>query len=173
MEDYSAQLYADIMDELSEFKPYSDSLRFGFSGNFTDFSSPNSLGNRIHDKVWPEMLKRHYARLPFPLPEDLINSKVHSTRKLMNEIGFSQRVLALDYDQFLIQIQKPVLLIGGKYDFIPPWYYLKMKNKLKKSQLVEVSITNGGHFSMWDDTDNYFKVINDFILKVENLQKSP
>lgn len=37
--DYSVQLYADIMDEFTAFKPYLDSLRFVFSGDFTNFSS--------------------------------------------------------------------------------------------------------------------------------------
>lgn len=76
--------------------------------------------------------------------------------------------MVLDYDQFLIQIEKPILLIVGKHHFIPSSYYLKMKDKVEKSNLVKVSHTNCGHFSMWDETDNCFKVINDFIFKVEN-----
>lgn len=66
--DYEIQLYANIMDEFPEYKIYSDSLRFGFSGTFTGFSHTESLGNKIKEKVRPEMLKRHYARLSMPLP---------------------------------------------------------------------------------------------------------
>jgi hypothetical protein len=56
--------------------------------------------------------------------------------------------MALDYDQFLIQIEKPILLIGAKHYFIPSSYYLKMKDKVEKNPLVKVSLKNGGHFSM-------------------------
>ena len=167
VEDYEVQLYADILDEFPEYKPYSDSLRFGFSGTFTDFGNRQSLGNKIREKVWPEMIKRHYARLPNPLPEHLINSKTHSNGALMQELGFTQKIIDVDYNQFLIKIEKPVLFLGGKYDFIPPWYYVKMKNILKKNIFSKVVITNGGHFNMWDDPKNYFNAMDEFISILE------
>lgn len=168
VQNYSVEQYADIMEEFPEYKSYADSLRFGFSGKFTDFSTPESLGNQIQDKVFPEVLKRHYVRLSWPLPADLANSKIHSNSKLMSELGFMSKTLSVDYDQYLKEIEKPVLLIGSKYDFIPPKYYVKMKETLKKSPFVDISMLNGGHFVMWDDAKNFFKVVDDFILKVEN-----
>jgi len=165
--EYSVEQYADIMEEFPEYKQYADSLRFGFSGKFTDFSTPESLGNLINEKVYPEVLKRHYVRLPWPLPEDLANSKIHSNSKLMSELGFMQKTLLVDYNQYLKEIEKPVLLIGAKYDFIPPKYYVRMKETLKKSPLVDISILNGSHFVMWDDAQNFFKTVDDFIQKVE------
>jgi len=172
VEEYTVEQYADIMDEIPEFKQYADSLRFGFSGRFTDFSTSESLGNRIHEKVFPEVLKRHYVRLPQPLPKDLLNSKIHSNSQLMSDLGFMQKTLLVDYNQYLKQIEKPVLLIGGKYDFIPPRYYVKMKETLKKSPFVDISILNGGHFLMWDDSQNFFKTVDRFILKVESMKES-
>lgn len=166
--EYGVEQYADIMEDFPEYKQYADSLRFGFSGKFTDFSTPGSLGNQIQDKVYPEVLKRHYVRLPWPLPEDLVNSKIHSNSKLMNELGFMPKTLLVDYDQYLKAIEKPVLLIGSKYDFIPPKYYVKMKETLKKSSFVDISILNGGHFVMWDDAKNFFKAVDNFIHKAEN-----
>ncbi len=165
--EYRVEQYADIMEDFPEYKPYADSVRFGFSGKFTDFSTPESLGNQIQDKVYPEVLKRHYVRLPLPLPEDLANSKIHSNSKLMGELGFMSKTLSVDYNQYLKEIEKPVLLIGSKYDFIPPKYYVQMKETLKKSPIVDISILNGGHFVMWDDAKNFFKVLDDFIQKVE------
>lgn len=167
VQEYMVEQYADIMEEFPEYKPYADSLRFGFSGKFTDFSTPESLGNQIQDKVYPEVLKRHYVRLPWPLPEDLANSKKHSNSKLMNELGFMPKTLLVDYDEYLKEIERPVLLIGSKYDFIPPKYYVKMKETLKKSPIVDISILNGGHFVMWDDAKNFFKAVDDFIQKIE------
>jgi len=165
--EYQTEQYADIMEEFPEYKQYADSLRFGFSGKFTDLSTPTSLGSQIQDKVYPEVLKRHYARLPWPLPEDLANSKIHSNTKLMNEIGFMPKTLLVDYNQYLKEIEKPVLLIGAKYDFIPPKYYVQMKKTLSKSPLVDIAILNGSHFVMWDDSKNFFKTVDDFIQKVE------
>ena len=164
--DYGIQLYANIMYEFPEFKPYSDSLRFGFSGKFTEFDNPESLGSKIREKVWPEMVKRHYARLE-TYPEDLSNSKINSNGSLMQELGFHERVYRIDYNQYLVKLEKPVLFIGAKYDFIPPFYYVKMKDKLPKTTFSKVVITNGSHFTMWDDKETFFKAIDDFITDIE------
>lgn len=170
IEEYQTQLYANILDSIPEYSRYADSLRFGFSGHFTDFSSKESLGSQIRKKAWPLMLKKHYARLPDPLPENLTRSKLHSTGVLMSKLGFMAKINETDFNKYLADISIPTLLLGAKYDFIPPGYYVKMLDKMKNNANVEVYICpNGSHFAMWDDKENFFNVINKFMLKTEKI----
>jgi len=166
--DYQTQLYAAILDSIPEFAKYADSLRYGFSGKFTDFSKPDALGNQIRKQAWPIMLKKHYARVSNPMPASLKQSKEHSTGNLMSEIGFMEKVNATDFNKYLITITIPTLFIGAKYDFIPPSYYIKMRDRMTKNDNVNIYICpDGSHFSMWDDPANFFKAIDKFVLKTE------
>ncbi|UKT65609.1 proline iminopeptidase-family hydrolase [Pedobacter mucosus] len=168
IDDYQSLLYADILDSIPAFKKYADSLRFGFSGKFTDFNDPNALGNQIRKEAWPIMIKRHYARIPGSMPISLQRSKEHSIGGLMADLGFMKKINATDFDKYLVDITIPTLFIGAKYDFIPPYYYVKMRNRMTKNNKVEIYICpKGSHFAMWDDSDNFFNALNKFILKTE------
>ena len=168
--DYQTQLYANILDSIPEFTRYADSLRFGFSGRFTDFSSPDALGFQIRKKAWPIMLNRHYARVAHPMPDALLRSKEHSTGPLMAELGFTQLINTTDFNLYLKSITVPTLLLGAKYDFIPPTHYVKMRNRMTMNSNVTVYICpQGSHFAMWDDTDHFFKAVDQFVLKTESL----
>ncbi|RZJ71454.1 proline iminopeptidase-family hydrolase [Flavobacterium sp.] len=172
LEKYQTQLYADILDDIPEFAKYADSLRFGFTGKFTDFSSPEALGFQIRKKAWPIMLKKHYARVADPMPKALSLSKEHSTGRLMSELGFTDSISATDFNAYLIEIKIPTLFIGGKYDFIPPPYYVKMRERMSKNANVDIFICpNGSHFPMWDDSNNFFEALNKFMLKTESRNK--
>jgi len=168
IDDYQSLLYADILDSIPTFKKYGDSLRFGFSGKFTDFNDANALGNQIRKVAWPMMIKRHYARIPDPMPTSLKRSKEHSTGGMMSELGFMKKINVTDFNKYLVQITIPTLFIGAKYDFIPPHYYVKMRNRMSKNEKVDIFICpNGSHFAMWDDSKLFFNALNKFILKTE------
>lgn len=158
LENYQTKLYADILDKIPEFAKYADSLRFGFTGKFTDFSNPDALGFQIRNKAWPIMLENHYARVSNPMPRALALSKEHSTGRLMSEFGFTKSINATDFNKYLVKIKIPTLFLGGKYDFIPPSYYSKMRQRMTKNSNVDIYICpNGSHFSMWDDENNFLK----------------
>ncbi|MCI9844515.1 proline iminopeptidase-family hydrolase [Flavobacterium pectinovorum] len=166
--EHQTQLYANILEDIPEYAKYADSLRFGFSGKFSDFSSPDALGFQIRQKAWPIMLEKHYARLVGQMPKALRLSKEHSTGRLMSELGFMQRIDSIDFNKYLIDIKTPTLFIGGKYDFIPSSYYVKMRDRMVNNQNVDIYICpNGSHFTMWDDQDNFFQAVDKFILKIE------
>lgn len=170
IDDYQSLLYADILDSIPAFENYADSLRFGFSGKFTDFSDASALGNQIRKEAWPIMIKRHYARIPGQMPISLKNSKEHSTGGVMSNLGFMKKINATDFNKYLVQLTIPTLFIGAKYDFIPPYYYVKMKNRMAKNAKVDIYICpNGSHFPMWDDSKLFFKALNNFILKTESM----
>ena len=170
IEEYQTQLYANILDSIPEYSKYADSLRFGFNGQFTDFSNDKALGHEIRSKAWPIMLKKHYARLNDPMPQQLKLSKLHSTGSLMSGFGFMDKINETDFNQFLSGITVPTLLLGAKYDFIPPSYYVKMRDRMKKNANVKVFICpNGSHFAMWDDKEQFFNVINNFMIETEKL----
>lgn len=172
VDDYKYQLYAKILESIPEYKIYADSILYGYTGTFTDVSTRNSLGNLIYEKAWPIMLNKHYARLPEPLPDGLLRSKIHSMGKLMSEVGFTEKVLEVDYDVYLRKITIPTLLIGAKYDFIPPYYYFRMRKTMEKNPNVDFYICpNGSHFDMWDDEANFFNAVNTFVLKTENMKR--
>jgi len=169
--EYQTQLYASILDSIPEFARYADSLRLGLTGEFTNFSTADALGHKIRTKAWPVMLKRHYARLPDPMPDALMRSKKHSTSRLMASLGFTQRITETDFNKYLVKIKIPTLLLGAKYDFIPSTYYLNMRKKMILNSNVDIYICPyGSHFAMWDDSENFFKAVTDFIIKTEKLK---
>ena len=66
-------------------------------------------------------------------------------------------------------ITVPTLFVGGRYDYIPP-NYDEARRAMKKARDVTIYITpNGSHRPMWDDSENYFQALKQFIDKTNKL----
>ncbi len=56
-------------------------------------------------------------------------------------------------------ISVPSLIIGAKYDSMDPEHLRKMAEIMPRA---EFRMCDGGHFSMWDDTEKYFGFLMEF-----------
>lgn len=70
-----------------------------------------------------------------------------------------------DFSPRLASVQKPTLLLGAKYDFIPVGDYYQMSKKIPQSRVYICPA--GSHFAMWDDTEHYFEALIRFLKDVE------
>ena len=157
-EEHQRQLYADIVDTLPTFSQYGEAIR---SGELTQQSNP-ALMEAIMKKAQPIFVKAHFLRLA-TVPEPLVRSRLHSNEKQMGPLVCDTQ--NEDVASLLNSITVPVLLLGGKYDYVPNDYE-KARVIMKNARDVTIFITpNGSHRSMWDDADNYFAAIRSFVGK--------
>lgn len=162
-QDYQGVLFANIIDSIPEYKKYADSVRYGLLDNFTN----PVLMEKLMDTAFPLFIKHHYCRLD-SLPDPLERSKNHSTgrsNKVSNYLTYKMN--RFDYEPYLKKISVPVLFLGSKYDYMPPWNYAKMKNVMNNKNVDIYICPNGSHFDMWDDADHFFNALKTFISKVE------
>ena len=160
---YQQQLIADIAETLPELRHYSDSLR---NCLITQASQPR-LMDSIMKTIQPLFVKKHFLRLPTP-PVSVTNSRIHSAgeTKLRWLIQDTQKQDPLST---LEVITVPTLFVGARYDYIPP-NYEEARRAMKKAQNVTIYIApNGSHRPMWDDSENYFQALKQFIDKTNKL----
>lgn len=131
------------IQELKNHEPYSDTLDA--------------------DKIEPAFYRNYTLRLD-SIPKPMKNSARHVT--LGKIVRYFKDREVWDISGRLSQIKTPTLIIGGASDFVRVSDLKYMHRKIKKSTLF--ICPNGGHFSFWDDSINYFKGLNKFIDKIEN-----
>jgi proline iminopeptidase len=162
-QEYQGELIANIVESIPDYKKYADSIRYDFIDNITN---PDLMG-KILEIAFPMFIRQHYCRLD-SLPEPLLRSKIHSTGST-NKVSeyLTYKMNQFDFEPYLKKISVPVLFIGSKYDFEPPWDYIKMKNAMNNKKVDIYICPNGSHFDMWDDSNNFFEAIKAFIFKTE------
>lgn len=163
---YQGLIFADIIETLPEFAGHADAVRFGLLNNFTD---PELMG-KIMPQAMPVFFRRHYLRLDEE-PEPIQRTK-HNTRSGREHLmPLFTDTHGTDFSPKLAAISAPTLLLGSKYDYMPPYDYARMRQVMNEAGNDDVRIEivpNGAHFAMWDDTDNYFAAIKRFIAEVES-----
>ncbi len=102
----------------------------------------------------PEPLKRMF---------DHLNNQVYTIMQGPSEFGISGRLALWDKTNELKNIKTPTLVIRGLNDTMDPAFMKMMSEKFPNGSLV--TCPNGSHCSMWDDKENYFKGLIDFIKK--------
>ncbi|MCW5589365.1 MAG: alpha/beta fold hydrolase [Legionellales bacterium] len=154
------------------------------------YSTPNLINSRV--KLWNEIAKgyasgqeiikqlesgkqvsdtstlkkidldfeRRYLRTIQPIPEPMVNSRKNNRRFYITNYS------SWDIYDRLQSIKEPTLLIGGDRDFVDKHELFQMKKVIPDSYIF--ICPNGGHFSFWDDSDNYFREVENFINKTEN-----
>jgi proline iminopeptidase len=166
-DNYQQGLWADIVQELPEFKQYADSIRnYGMS----EKTHPE-LMEQIMKQARPVFVKQHFMRLD-TVPDPVYRSRIHSNEPKMHWlVDDTQRQDPLP---LLSAITVPTLFIGGRYDYIPQEGYLTAKKQMKNNRDVTIYITpNGSHRAMWDDADNYFSALRSFIERVNQKKPNP
>ena len=106
-------------------------------------------------------------------PEPLIRNGQHINRKMREQVPQVYKIMNADYISAIEKIECPVLIIGGFYDRMYQDLYPEMKKHFIKTKARVYVCPNGSHFSMWDDTENYFREVVRFLKNVESKSFDP
>ena len=120
------------------------------------------LGRKPSDKELNERFEKTYRYGLDTIPEAFSRLEEHYSRdpKRWETTFFKQKKWTLENEAK--KITASTLIIGGEKDFIDPNDFKLMSNAIVNSKLVILS--NGSHFSMWSDSENYFNAIDEFIM---------
>lgn len=163
---YQGLIFADIVEGLPEFAGHADAIRYGLLHHQSD---PELMGE-IATHAMPEFSRRHMVRMdakPEPLERSRRNSRTGSSQMAPLYADTNNT----DFVPVLEAIRVPTLLLGSKYDYMPPYDYARMRHVMNDAGNANVSIEivpDGAHLAMWDDTENYFAAIKAFIAGLES-----
>ena len=117
--------------------------------------------------------RNYNYRISYIRPDPLLRNRFHVNRKQRGESNISVKMWQPDYPAAQEQIKCPVFILGRRYDRMNQECYPDMKKQFIKTQVMIYLCPNGSHFSMWDDTQNYFREVIRFLRDVENNQFDP
>lgn len=98
------------------------------------------------------------------VPDALMRNTKHARFESIEKYNFNP--FGADYKKALQQIKTPTLIIGGRNDFVHPDGYQDLRKIMTGAKVSVFICPNGAHFTMWDDTENYFRELNRFIYEV-------
>lgn len=119
------------------------------------------------------IVKRNFNYRGDIRPEPLVRNGLHINRKLREQTRQVFGIFGSDYPSALEKIKCPVLIIGGVYDRMYQELYPEMKKHFTKTKVRIYLCPNGSHFSMWDDTENYFREVIRFLKNVQSNSFDP
>jgi proline iminopeptidase len=168
----------DIHRKITSLPPFTaipptrvDSIRKGIKAN-----APFQYAElkRVYENKRDSIISRtNTYRLSDVMPEPMVKNNLHLDRKMREESGMYQKIFKPDYPAADEKIKCPVLILGGEYDRWFPKIYPEMKKQFTQTKVRVYLCPNGSHFSMWDDTQNYFREVVRFVMDVENNQFDP
>lgn len=109
---------------------------------------------------WPEPVNRSFAKM---------NQALYVTMQGPSEFGISGKLTTWSVKNQLNQITVPSLIIGAKHDTMDPEHMKWMANAVENGTYL--NCPNGGHMSMYDDQETYFKGLIHFIKGVNKGEK--
>jgi proline iminopeptidase len=104
--------------------------------------------------AWPESVTRAFNHL---------NKDIYIHMQGHSELGISGNATLKDWNikNRMNEISVPALFIGGKYDTMDPAQMEWMSKEVKRGQFLYCP--NGSHLSQYDDQENYFKGLVEFL----------
>ncbi len=120
--------------------------------------------------MFEEVYSRHLCRLK-PWPEPLVrtfshlNSKVYQTIQGPNEFVVTGNFKSWNRWNDLHKISIPALVICGRFDTMNPNDIEKMGSLIPHSTVKICE--NGSHCTLFDDQENYFQALHNFLADVE------
>jgi proline iminopeptidase len=112
---------------------------------------------RLPLEQWPEPLTRAFR---------LVNNNIYVQMQGVDEFHITGNIKNWDMWDRLPNIEVPTLVLGARYD------EMSVEDMRREGHLIPNSRTyicqNGSHLSMYDDQQNYFTSIIDFLKDVEN-----
>lgn len=137
----------------------------------TSYENKKDFLNPEYEKImFEEVYSRHLCRLS-PWPEPLLrafhhlNTKVYQTVQGPNEFIVTGNFKNWNRWNDLKKISIPTLIICGRYDTMNPNDIEKMGQLIPHSRVKICE--NGSHCCLYDDQENYFKSLHDFLREVE------
>ncbi|MBD3580947.1 alpha/beta fold hydrolase [Flavobacterium selenitireducens] len=122
---------------------------------------------KVHDSIFGRMM---YYTKAGKFPEPLARSMRHIENSAIEKYEFD--FLKQDYLSALRQIEKPVLLLGSRNDFLHDERYFQLKKTMKAKTAVYLC-PEGAHFPMWDDPETYFAAVRKFLIQVDSNRFNP
>jgi len=134
--------------------------------------------NDFDNPKYSELLMTHYytkhiLRMPiaqWPKSVNLLfehlNPSIYVYMQGHSEFGMTGNATLKNWDvsNRLQEIKVPTLMLGGKYDTMDPKFMEWMATEVQKGRSVT---TNGSHLSQFDDPENYFNGLIQFIKDVD------
>jgi proline iminopeptidase len=123
---------------------------------------------KYFELLTPHFYNKHVCRLPLdawpdPMQRGLnhVNRKIYVMMQGPSEFGASGRLEKWTRANDLKTIAVPTLVIGATHDTMDPKYMEWMSKEFPKGQFH--LCPNGSHMCMWDDQDNYFNGLINFL----------
>ncbi len=142
-----------------------DTIRMIEAAN--DFSNPKYM-----QLLEPYFYQQHICRIPLaewpePMKRSLgqTNQSLYVTMQGPSEFGIAGKLTNWDRSKDLSNITIPFLSIGAMHDTMDPEHMRWMSTQVKNGS--HVHCPNGSHMSFYDDQNNYFNGLIDFVKKVE------
>ncbi|MBD0294903.1 MAG: proline iminopeptidase-family hydrolase [Flavisolibacter sp.] len=114
----------------------------------------------LYEKVFEETFTRNFVIRMDSLSDDLVRTKNHKNQQVAEKIGPS--TFSLDYTSMIKEINVPVFVMSGKYDFIIRPEETEALSKSFKNATYYI-VPNGAHICFVDDAINYFPALIKFI----------
>ncbi len=113
---------------------------------------------RMPLEEWPDPVNRAFSNL---------NSDLYVTMQGPSEFGVvgDAKLKNWDIKAELSKISVPTLTIGGAYDTMDPKHMEWIASEVQNGQYLHCP--NGSHLAMYDDAENYFKGLIEFIVNVD------
>jgi len=136
-----------------------------------DFTNPkymDLLYNHFYTKhilrmplsEWPEPVNRSFAKM---------NQALYVTMQGPSEFGISGKLTTWSVKNQLKQISVPALVVGAEHDTMDPAHMKWMAGAVENGTYLYCA--NGGHMSMYDDQETYFKGLIHFMKGVNKGEK--
>ncbi|MFC2147286.1 proline iminopeptidase-family hydrolase [Bacteroidota bacterium] len=134
-----------------------------------DYKNP-----RYSELIYANFYPEHVLRMPleeWPNPVDRafahVNMDFYVTMQGPSEFGVvgDAKLKNWDIKAELSKISVPTLTIGGAHDTMDPKHMEWIASEVQNGQYLHCP--NGSHLAMYDDAENYFKGLIEFIVSVD------
>lgn len=158
--------YLKYIHELRERLPKEILEKMKYYEDKGDYENPE-----YEEIVFESLYTKHICRVD-PWPEPFrrmlsnLNKQIYNTMQGPND--FIVHGTFKDWNRWndLKKIKVPTLLIGGRYDTMSVEDKEEMGNRIPNSRLK--IFENGSHTPMWEEPDNFFSSIKNFVRDVES-----
>jgi proline iminopeptidase len=109
---------------------------------------------RMSPPEWPEPIRYSFKNL---------NQDLYLTMQGPSELGMWDEASLADWDRTddLHDITAPTLVLGGRHDTMDPTFLEMMATRIPHG--TSYICENGSHMAMYDDQENYFGALLDFL----------
>ncbi len=111
---------------------------------------------RMPHRDWPDPVNRGFKN---------INTAIYIPMQGPSELGASGMLASWDRMADLARIEVPSLIIGAKYDTMDPRHMEWMATAVQHGRYLYC--LNGSHMALYDDQENYFRGLTQFIRDVD------